>query len=277
MNHAVIGLGEVGRAHAQLLGAKFHVWEKDICEKPDPDFHVDAMHIALDFHGMGPAKWIEVVDGYLKRLKPSVLSVLSTVSPGTTECFGPTACHSTTRGLHPNLKEGLLRVPKHIGGPMAERLAKDFQKAGMRCVTHGKSRTTELLHILNNSHYGVNLMFADEAAKLCRDFGVDYFEYMKYTATHNEGFTAMDHPRLVRPILTPPNGRIGGHCVTQGATLIPDDLRGDLISKLAAYGGSDAGGVRGVRQDGAALPVDGVGGCEAGGEPGRRDGRVPTC
>ena len=106
----------------------------------------------------------------------------------------------------------------------------------MRCITHGKARTTETAHIINNSAYGVSLMFADEAARLCRHYGVDYREaVMKYTETHNRGFLDLDHPGLVRSILWPPGGRVGGHCVVQGASLIPDGLRGPLMSMLARY------------------------------------------
>src|SRR5204862_464610 len=83
-------------------------------------------------------------------------------------------------------------------------LGKEYERFGVRCVTHGNAKTTELAHILNNSAYGISLMFADEMAKLCREYGVDYYEaVMKYTETHNRGFRELDHPRLVRSILTP--------------------------------------------------------------------------
>lgn len=236
MNHGVIGLGEVGKALSSVLKEKFYVWEKDLEDVPPPDKKIDFLHVCLNFHAMGATKFAVTVGEYLRELNPSFLDVCSTVTPGTTEQFGPNAVHSTTRGLHPNLRSGLLAIAKHVGGPKADAVAKEYRKVGIRCVTHASSRSTEVAHILNNSAYGISLMFADEMAKLCREYGVDYFEaVMKYTATHNEGFAALDHPRLVRSILTPPNGRIGGHCVQQGATLIPENLRGKMLSMLADY------------------------------------------
>ena len=124
---------------------------------------------------------------------------------------------------------------KHVGGSKAKVIAKEFSKAGINCFTHRLSRTTELCHIMNNSAYGAELIFADEMAKLCRAYGVDYHNIMKYTETHNRGFTDLDHARFVRPILMPPNGKIGGHCVTQGATLIPEELRGPILDYLSHY------------------------------------------
>jgi hypothetical protein len=241
VNHAIAGLGEVGRAHAAILKNKFYVYEKDLEDKEPPTEKIDVLHIALNYHAIGKERFVKIVRDYLKEYKPTFLSILSTVEPGVTESFGPNAVHSTTRGLHPNLVEGLQKIVKHVGGPKAEVIAKEFNKVGIRCVTHRNSRTSELSHILNNSAYGVSLMFADEMAKLCREYGVDYFEaVMKYTATHNEGFRALDHDRLVRSILTPPQGNIKGHCVTQGATLIPEQFRGPMLSALASYGASNA-------------------------------------
>lgn len=238
MKTVIIGRGEVGRALEEVLKNKYEVVTKDLEDWPEgkaPE-GVGIVHVCLNYHGMGHGAFFRVVNQYLRELNPDYLDICSTVPPGTTEVFGNRAVHSTTRGLHPNLSSGLLSIAKHIGGPASGAVAKYFSKAGVPCVTHRKARTTELAHILNNSAYGISLMFADEMSKLCREYGVDYFEaVMKYTATHNEGFSALDHERLVRPILTPPGNRIGGHCVTQGASLIPHELRGPLMDRLANY------------------------------------------
>ena len=118
---------------------------------------------------------------------------------------------------------------------------KAWQAEGVKCITHRKSETTELAHLLNNSAYGVALMFADEMNAMCRQYGVDYVQaVMVYTDTHNSGFRSLDHERLVRPVLTPPNGRIGGHCVTQGASLIEKEKRGPLMEMLARYNGPES-------------------------------------
>lgn len=234
-------MGEVGSALAILLDKSYDVWTKDIEAKELPARRVDVVHICLNYVGMGHDAFMRVSKEYIELLAPSYVDVCSTVPPGTTQelCSGypVKGCHSTTRGLHPNLVTGLLKVKKHVGGPGAEELAREFAKVGIKCVVHASSKTTELAHVLNNAAYGASLMFADEMAKLCRDYGVDYYEaVMKYTETHNRGFEALDHARLVRPILTPPGGKIGGHCVIQSAKMIPDEKQGPILSMLAAYG-----------------------------------------
>ena len=256
MIHVVVGLGEVGKATSRVLARKNEVWGVDIDHAVDPQGarietsaiteriavdggSVGVMHVALNAHAMGRERFVSVVQGYLRLFKPDLMDVLSTVWPGTTAAFGPRAVHSTTRGLHPNLERGILEVPKHVGGPRASVVAREFEACGVKCVTHRSATTTEACHILNNSHYGVNLMFADEAYRLCREWGVDYHAYMAYTETHNSGFRSLDHDRLVRPVLTPPNGRIGGHCVQQGATLIEKENRGWLLERLANYNGPE--------------------------------------
>lgn len=241
MKILVVGYGEVGRAHAEILEEKFDV--KAI------DLNMEAVPVPLrPYLGFSPnaiifamrhsESFVSDCLGYLDQYKPQFTNVTSTVPVGTTEKIDDTACHSTTRGLHPNLKNGLLKIPKHIGGPSAEVFADIYRRCGLTCYTHGLAKTTELAHILNNVAYGVNIVLADEMAKVCRAYGVDYYEaVMRYTDTNNEGYERLDHKTKRRMILTPPNGKIGGHCVTMSAGLIPEELRGDLINKLASYGG----------------------------------------
>lgn len=264
-------MGEVGRALEEILKLQYEVYTKDVEESTeDIPKGIEIMHVCLPYFTMGHESFIRVLNGYVEQYRPIYIDVCSTVRPGTTSLYGPGAVHSTTRGLHPNLASGLRSIPKHIGGPAADVVAGYFKRAGVRCITHKKAITTEVAHILNNSAYGVSLMFADEMSRLCREYGVDYYEaVMRYTATHNTGFRALDHERLVRPILTPPNGKIGGHCVTQGASLIPEDKRGRLMDMLAHYNdelpdkpqegkeavGSDLQGVREVRDDNGLHPA----------------------
>lgn len=234
----ILGMGEVGSAHYEVLSKKYDVWGLDIkpelcktnAQEKEPPVN-QILHVCIRYSD----KFIKEVNAAIEVYKPSCINICTTVPPGTTEQLSLSACHSTTRGLHPNLKLSLLVITKHIGGGMAPELKNYFEYAGIPCEIHRQARTTELLHILNNTHYGVNLAFADEAAKLCREYGVDYYAYMKYCETNNSGYSALDHRTKVRPILTPPGDKIGGHCVTMSANLIPKELRGTLFEKVATY------------------------------------------
>lgn len=233
----IIGMGEIGSSLYRLLSPVYPCWGLDTREElnrmdpgPLPD-QVDVVHICIRHDNAFEA----TVKAYLDRFKPLLVDICTTVPPGTCESIAPSICHSTTRGLHPHLEEGLRTITKHIGGKRSHALATYFRGAGVDCIVHPNSRITELLHILNNAHYGINLMFADEAAKLCREYGVDYYAYMRYCETNNDGYIALGHKTKVRPILTPPHGRIGGHCVNMSAGLIPEERRTPMVDMLAKY------------------------------------------
>ena len=233
MNTLIVGLGEVGAAHLRVLQSVYPCGGVDVDGVrgaiPDP---VEIMHVAIrhseDFES--------IVHGYMVQFSPRLVDILTTVPPGTCRALGPNVVHSTTRGLHPHLDDGLRTITKHVGGLMAFEVAAYFERAGIRCVTHPRAETTELAHLLNNIHYGVNLMWADEAAAICRAYGVDYYDVMRYTETHNAGFAALGLASKVRPVLTPPQGRIGGHCVVAAAGMIAPRHAGSLVTMLATYG-----------------------------------------
>lgn len=235
MKTLIIGMGEVGKALAGVLQGHYtELATKDVgaywpvgSEPKD----VDIMHVCIRFS----TDFFKIVRAYEERHHPRIINICTTVPVGITEQIGPHAVHSTTRGLHPNLAEGLKKIRKHVGGPMAREVSDYFGFAGVSCYWHTHARTTELLHLLNNVHYGINLMFADEAAKLCRENGVDFFDYLLYTQDNNAGFNALGQRTKCRPVLTPPGGKIGGHCVVSSANLIPPNSRGELIEKLAHY------------------------------------------
>lgn len=214
----IIGMGEIGQSYRNVLSSIHPVYCYDIVgdwgEIPND---IEVMHIATPYID----GFENMVREYAIKHKPTIINVATTVPPGTCEAIGDNVCHSTTRGLHPRLEIGIKAIVKHIGGPMSEQLASYFAMAGIPCYCHKRAASTELAHILNNVEYGILLMFSDEMAKICRHFGCDYIEsVVKYKETYNQGFASIDHASKCRPILTPPNGRIGGHCVTQNAEMV---------------------------------------------------------
>lgn len=242
--------GEVGGALLQVLSPVHEVYGIDLegkVEEAAPQApkvgqrdNFDVAHICLRYS----PDFLDIVRGYLDRFQPGIVDVCTTVPPGTTEQIGPHAVHSTTRGQHPHLAAGLRAIPKHISGPKAEALARYYRKAGLVCVTDPNPRTTEWGHLANNVHYGLNLVLADLLYRSARKAGVDFMDYLDYTRTNNEGYRAMGHETKVRPILTPPNGRIGGHCVIMSArmlleTIASDDPLRPLVELVGGYTGEE--------------------------------------
>lgn len=233
MNTLIIGMGEIGSSLYKLLSPAYSTWGIDIkqelntslpCAVPEK---IKVMHVCIRYSD----DFNFIVKTYIEKYQPEIIDICSTVPVGTTESIDPSACHSTTRGLHPNLVEGLKTITKHVGGDNCLKLSAYFNAIGISTMSHPKAKTTELLHILNNVHYGVNLMFADEAAKLCRHYGVDYFDWMKYGETNNQGYARLGHLTKVRSILMPPGGKIGGHCVVSSAQLLS---KGNMLIDLLA-------------------------------------------
>lgn len=233
MASLIVGMGEVGRALHAVLKGTYEVATKDIEPGPVPA-NVDVLHVCMRYSD----DFTRTVLEYMAASRPRIVDICTTVPPGTTRKLGRRAVHSTTRGLHPNLATSLKTFVKHIGGEQAAELSEYYNRAGITTMNHANPETTELAHILGNAQYGVNLMFADEMAKLCRTYGVDYHEAVTlYAHTHNDGYEELGHNSKLRMILYPPQGQIGGHCVTQGAQLIPDAQRGLLLNHLANYNG----------------------------------------
>lgn len=238
MKTLIIGTGEVGKSLAEVLKSRYEVWTRDI-EPEDEIGKVDVLHICFPYW----EGFVKAVRDYISFYQPGMVNIASTVPPGTTRKCGdgwpmaPMICHSTTRGLHPHLAKSMRTFMKHIGSEVdGDSFKAYFEQAGLQCQVHAQPEITELAHIINNTTYGVNLMFADEVSRLCRHYGVDYYQaVMEYAHSNNEGYRKLGHHTKVRPILTPPGGRIGGHCVVQNAQLIPEEVRGPLLNRLAHY------------------------------------------
>lgn len=234
MKSIVMGVGEIGSAYYEILKDHYPVWRLDIRpelrDDPLPD-KCDILHVCLRYSDA----WESAVNEAIDQFEPSLVNVMTTTPPGTTEKLGPLACHSTTRGLHPSLSAFIRATPKHIGGPMAISLSRYFEEAGLECVTHAKARTTELLHIASNTQYAASVVFAAELEQLFREYGVDWFDFERYSHTHNQGYERMGYSSKFRPILHPPGKSIGGHCISQNSLLIPEDKRGPIMRMIAGY------------------------------------------
>lgn len=242
MNVIIIGLGEIGSAYYDILKNIYDVYrididknKSDVGKKREPK-NVDVMHICTRYND----KWAIDVITYHAHYQPEYLDIMSTVPPGSSKKLGiERVVHSTTRGLHPNLKQFILKTPKHIGPVQDNPVTRSFfynywYNVGIDTVFAPNSTTTELAHILSNSLYGIQILFAREMEDICRKYGVDYYHaVMRYSETHNTGYERIGIKSKYRPILTPPGDKIGGHCVVQGAQLIPTEIQGELMKKLS--------------------------------------------
>lgn len=266
MKTLVVGYGEVGRAHFNILSKAYpgEVYIKDIGPEirqvnpkdgiivnrdPIEVIHSDLLLVATQCDPKNISKFIDMVLDYVNEYEAPIVDILTTTPCGTVDILQETYNsrernsnpgnewkvsfnRSSVRGMHPHLDKFLLDIPKHIGGPSTAELKGFYEKAGITCITHEKARTVELAHILNNFLYGCAIMATDEAARYCRELGVDYMEFLEYRKTNNSGFLKAGYPSKVSPILYPSGGSIGGHCVKYAPSTIPDNIKGPLAKML---------------------------------------------
>ena len=225
----IIGYGEIGQALDDIyLANNFVPLIKDV-DRDDELGGVSVLNICIPFS----YDFVAQVSEYIDTLKPGLTIIHSTVPPGTTKLISadyPNIAHSPIRGVHPNLAEGIQTFVKVFGGVGAIPASKHFSHdLGIECDVYESSITTEIAKLLDTSYYGVCIAWHDYAKNLCDKHGVDFNEAQThYNQTYNNGYKELKNPNVVRPTLTPPRGKIGGHCVVSNAEL----LRAELDSKL---------------------------------------------
>ncbi|OHA69126.1 MAG: hypothetical protein A3J68_02020 [Candidatus Wildermuthbacteria bacterium RIFCSPHIGHO2_02_FULL_48_16] len=230
-NVGILGYGEVGQAIAKFF-AKPKV--KDLKRKDDFT-GIDVLHVCIPWS----KSFVDIVKGEIRAFKPKLVIVHSTVIPGTTKKIGKLAVHSPVRGVHPNLHKGIRTFVKYIGaddkkvGLLAQ---KHLESVGMNAKILNPSSTTELGKILDTTYYGVCIAFHKEMMRLCDAFGVDFDSVMTdFNSSYNTGYTKLGMSHVVRPVLKPEKGPIGGHCVVQNAELLDTFFKSKAVDLVLAH------------------------------------------
>jgi len=181
----------------------------------------------------------ESIIRYCRAYKPKYVIIHSTVKPGTTNSIqktvSPILFYSPIRGCHDHLYEAVKNhFIKYIASSFVENnqakkdIISHFEELNIKWEWWaGKSIGLELAKILSTTYYGWNILYAKEVKKLCDKYGVDYKNvYTQANKSYNQGYESIGRPQFIRPILYPPDGIIGGHCVTQNIELLPNcDLK----------------------------------------------------
>jgi len=227
----ILGYGEVGKAIAKFYK---NPRIKDLSTK-EPLGNLHILNICIPYSG----DFIKTVKKEIKNSAPSLTIIHSTVPVGTTEKFGRHVVHSPIRGIHPHLYKQIKSFVKYIGaddiqdGLIAEM---HINSLGIKTEVFTPAKTTELGKLLSTTYYGLCIAYHGEAQKMCNKAGVDFKEAMThFNKTYNDGYWEADMPHVRRPTLhSPSKDGIGGHCITQNASLLKrfyKSLVFDLILK----------------------------------------------
>jgi len=242
MKVGILGYGEVGGSILKVY-KDFEVYDvklKDL-DRDDGLEGIEVLNVCIPYTESFEKQVISEVNKY----KPSLTIIHSTVQPGTTSAIKeklPEECsivHSPIRGLHPNLYEGIKTFVKFIGG--------DDQKARNKAKAHleslklnvkilSGSKESEIGKLLDTTYYGLAIAWHGEMKKLCEKYGVNFEEAVTdFNKSYNEGYIKFGKPEVVRPVLHPPNPKIGGHCIINNAKILDKIWDSKAIDLLLEY------------------------------------------
>lgn len=197
-------------------------------KEPSDGCSIDLMHICYGYND----KFISSAEEYIKKYKPEMVIINSTVQVGTTRELirrtNANIVHSPVMGVHPHLTESMLTFTKIIGSIDKKAFMKakyHFQSLGIKTVQYNSPEESEAAKLLDTSYYGWNILFMKHVHKYCVDKKLD-FENV-YTTTneiYNEGYKKMKMPNVVRPVLKYMPGRIGGHCIMPNYEILKHDF-----------------------------------------------------
>lgn len=201
----VAGLGEVGKPLYELVSKHHATLGVDL--EPVPDVcPVDVLHVCYPFQ---IKDFVGETARYIKRFKPTLTIINSTVGVGTTrkvaERTGTAVVNSPVRGKHARMREEMCHYTKFIGAlnPIdGEQAAKHFRSVGMKTKVLSAPEATELAKLTETTYFGVMIAWAQEVERYCDQSGQDYSEVTSF----------YDEIKFFPPVKYFP-GVIGGHCV----------------------------------------------------------------
>lgn len=225
----IMGLGEVGKAMAKFYDKPM------IMDLTRNEFvkDMDVVHVCIPYSKTFP----NAIKRLVKDYTPKLVIIHSTVTVGTTKSLNlpKVVVHSPVRGVHPNLHEGIKTFIKYVGADdvgTGIRACNHLKKLGIVCERMDKSATTELAKLLDTTYYGLAIAYHGYAEKLCKRKGLDFDDVMtRFNKSYNNGYQMLGKGNVIRPVLYPPKGNIGGHCVISNAELLHKQFGEDLIIK----------------------------------------------
>src|ERR1700761_3350855 len=200
----VVGLGEVGHPLHVILRQTYDCVAVDV-EPVRVAQPCSLLHICIPYQ---VPDFVAAASGYIRKYKPRLTVIHSTVAPGTTRAVAARSrsrvVYSPVRGKHARMQSDLLHYRKFVGA--------DEEGAGNAAVAHfaparfgtdrfPDSAAGEVAKLLETTWLGVLVGWAQEAERIGRQHGASY-------EVINAFVKEIDFlPHHITP------GVIGGHCV----------------------------------------------------------------
>ena len=228
----ILGYGEVGRAIAKFYqNPKIKNLNRD-----DNLGGVDVLNVCIPWSD----NFVITVKNEIKKIKPKLAIIHSTVAPGTTKKIGGMVVHSPIRGIHPHLFNGIKTFVKYIGadnekaGKMAK---KHLESLGIKTTLFIPSITTEIGKLLDTTYYALCIAWHGEMKKICDKANIDFEKaIIDFNKTYNDGYKKLGKSNVTRPVLYPPrNNIIGGHCIIPNAEILAKYFKSKALDLIFEY------------------------------------------
>lgn len=235
MKIKLLGYGQIGKALHELMqdntdfNAKIVIEDKaEGFENKSAETCYEVILVTIPYS----YDFIPIIEKQL-RYSPRIM-IFSTLPVGTMANF-PRACHCPIEGRHPNLKEYIDKWDFMVGLDddfYLEEYQRYFKELlNKQFIEVVPSKISEVIKLLSTLNYGVNIEFMryvrDVLMKVGRmNIGLRAWE--KYTNNYNKLYA--DDPNIQRYNLTPPVGRVGGHCVGNNAEFL-EGLFPDIVTQ----------------------------------------------
>lgn len=225
----IVGLGQVGSALFRVLNDHDDVFGVDL--KGAKEFKkIDVLHICLPYS----KDFVQTVLNYREEYNPKLVIVYSSTPIGTCEEIGLDVVHSPVEGKHPDLEASINIFTRWLGciDLAALTAASDYWSRMRDIMTVSSSRYTEFLKLRSTSKYGINIAWTDYEKSVTKSIGMDFEAVKEYDRDYNDLYGELELYDYQRYILNPPNGVIGGHCVTQNAELLNEQFPSPMLEQI---------------------------------------------
>lgn len=240
----ILGYGEIGQSLAKFYQnkKKYTLLLKDLKFDQFGEKKLDVLNVAIPYI----KNFEKVVSQVIKKNRPNLTIIHSTVLPGTTKKIikltKAKIVHSPVRGVHPKLYESIKIFVKFIGcenfktGEMAK---KHLQEIGIKKVKIFKpAAVTELNKLIDTTYYAHCIVFADYVSKIFKKYKVPYSSFKEFNLSYNEGYKNLKMSHFIRPTLYPPSktkGKITGHCLIPNAELLEKIFPHQITKQILKY------------------------------------------
>jgi len=230
MTSLIVGYGEIGHAVQEAFDIDDHL---DLNSANINHQRYDVLHISIPWQ----KDFVKEVNKNIYRFCPQFTIVHSTVPIGTTRKINGFKVHAPVRGRHDRLASGIINdYTNHIGFGNATEASSVYLYYQSKNITNvqffDKYETTEAAKLLSLFQYGLNVEFARTAKAVCDKHSLSYMDTVtRYTESYNQGIVKYN-PELVKTSLTPPEGKIGGHCVLPSVQILADSFTDNLFDAI---------------------------------------------